>query len=515
MPLTEIFCAIGFELSEPASSEERPPGQCWHDMFRNPVMVSGYPILSRHERGLGLEMPLDIIAGLAGLERANEFDGKVFIKGFSTMLIAARITRDLVVWHYFYNSEGERISCLDHTLQGVDEISLLQLGTARHVVGWCEEIKYFAGAADARYDIDGSGLSWPHARCLLEKVSISSGKIITGGVTIAIGVKDIPLHLTRNGYIPKLQWIHTKYVVLWDEQDNRGWLVNGTSALLHLVRASLKHSSKDAFSSQFLFNSRKMKNAAEHKPDSAPKVLTDDNNKELAIYPGRSERFEEEEAKQKGKDTEDSKTQKKKKGYYLFEDLVEQHYNILEQIMDHQRQLAGQNGVNMKARVRKHLEGWDFKQLATSNDPRPRVAMLQAFGYGWVDIIRSIDAITLFGRRFGDIIQPIEFDGMCPQWKSLPTQKYYLAASVFDLNNITENFGNKWANPPRLVHDLLWHCPGDLVAPCRCQQCGPRQIIRTFKPHHNPVQVFYPSWSCLGLSKSILIEVFIIGFFWR
>ncbi|KAN0086849.1 hypothetical protein V8E54_000537 [Elaphomyces granulatus] len=403
----------------PALSGERPPGQCWHDMFRNPVLVSGYPILSRHEPGLGLEMPLNMIAELAGSKRVNDFDGNVFIKGFSTMLIAARMTRDLVTWHYFYNSEGKRISYLDHALRGVDKISLLQLGTARHVVGRCEECKYYAGAAEARYDIDGSGLPWPNSGCLLEKVSISGGKIITAGVTLAVGVKDPPLHLTRNGYIPKLQWIHTKYVVLWDEQDKRGWLVNGSSALLHLVRASLKYYSKDAFSSQLLFDPSKMNNVAGHKPDSAPKVLTDENNKEMAVYPGRSERFEVEEAKQqKGGDTEDSRAQKKRRSYYLFEDLVEQHYNILEQIMDHHISVAGQNGVNLKLRVRKHLEGWDFRQLATSNDPRPRVATLQACGYGWVDFIRSIDAITLFGRGFGDIIQPIESDGMCPLWKT-------------------------------------------------------------------------------------------------
>jgi hypothetical protein len=109
MPLVEIFCMIEFEMNEPATSREGPPGQCWH-MFRNPVMVSGYPILTKHEHGLGLEMPLNMIAELGGSERANEFDGKVFIKGFSTMLIATKITRDLLIWHYFYNREKNLLS---------------------------------------------------------------------------------------------------------------------------------------------------------------------------------------------------------------------------------------------------------------------------------------------------------------------------------------------------------------------------------------------------------------------
>jgi hypothetical protein len=114
-------------------------------MFRNPVMVSGYPILTKHERGLGLEMPLNMIAELGGSKRANEFDGKVFIKGFSTLLIATKITRGLLIWHYFYNSDGERIPYLDYKLHGVDDISLLQLDSFRHVVGWCSDCMYYAG----------------------------------------------------------------------------------------------------------------------------------------------------------------------------------------------------------------------------------------------------------------------------------------------------------------------------------------------------------------------------------
>jgi len=332
---------------------------------------------------------------------------------------------------------------------------------------------------------------------MLENISLSGGKIITGGVTIAIGVKDVPIHLTRNGYIPKLKWIATKYVVLWDESDKRGWLVNGTSALLHLVRASLRHYGTDDFASSFLFEQKKMIDHLERKPNSASKILSDPKNMELKIYPGGNEIFEEEETKESGGGTEQSKSKKNKRRYYLFQDLVEQHYSILEQIMDHHIHLAGQKGVKLKARMRNYLEGWDFVELATDHDPYPRVATLQALGYGWVDFIRSIDAITLFGRGFGDIIQPLNFDGMCSNWRSLPTQKYYLGASVVDLKKIMGKFGNMEAGYLSPVEGLLWHCPGDLIAPCsRCQGHRVRHLIqRVFREHYNPVQVFVPRWT--------------------
>lgn len=56
-----------------------------------------------------------------------------------------------------------------------------------------------------------------------------------------LGTKDTLIHISRHGYVPRLQWLATRLVLLWDERDKRGWLINGTSALLHVLRASLKH----------------------------------------------------------------------------------------------------------------------------------------------------------------------------------------------------------------------------------------------------------------------------------
>ncbi len=209
---------------------------------------------------------------------------------------------------------------------------------------------FLIGAADACYSVEGTYLPPPHSGCLLEKVTLSGGNIIMGGAEFALGIKDVPPHLTRNSYILKLKWIATKYVVLWDDGDKRGWLINGTSALLHLVRASLDHSCRDDFAASFLFEPGKMKDTGDLKSNSASRILADPENRGLVIYAGKNERFDEEEIR--GTGAELRRFQKRKQGYYLFEDLVEQHYSILEQIMDHQRRLAGRNEVQLKTRIR-------------------------------------------------------------------------------------------------------------------------------------------------------------------
>jgi hypothetical protein len=321
----------------------------------------------------------------------------------------------------------------------------------------------FTGAADASYTIDRSRLPKPHEGCVLEKVSISGGKFITGGFTFGIGCKDIPVHVSRDGYVPKLQWISKKFVVLWDEDDKRGWLVNGTSALLHLLRASLEHNRTDKFKSVFHFKREEMQEASEpYKADSAIDVLLNPKNKELKIYP-------------------------EKKDYIRLEDRVEHFYDTLEQIIDHQVGVAGQGGMNLKLRARKHLEGWDFKDLVTDRDPfYPRVATLQAMGKGWVDFTRDIHAITLFGRGFGEIIQPADISNSCAHWSKLPRGRYYLAACVSDLREIMDLDGDQKANPMKLSDNIIWHKPDKIFEPCQCAG-------KTWRKHSDRVQVLLPS----------------------
>lgn len=48
---------------------------------------------------------------------------------------------------------------------------------------------------------------------------------------------------------------------------------------------------------------------------------------------------------------------------------------------------------------------YNFKDLATNRDHvYLRVATLSTLGYGWVNSTRTIQAVTLFGKAFGELI---------------------------------------------------------------------------------------------------------------
>ncbi|KAF5678711.1 nucleoside phosphorylase [Fusarium heterosporum] len=374
--LGDIVCEIGFIMEPVPSPRQFSNGHCWHNMFRNAILVRGYPIKSRTEQNTGLDIPLHLMAGLARAQRVDCFKDKVDIKGFSAMLIPTKKS------------------------------------PVRHVLGWCSEARFYAGSAQAHYNVTHSELPKVHAECALFGTIVSLGKMIMGGSSFELGIKDTPVHVTRNGYIPRLKWISSKFVLLWDQQDKRGWLVNGTSALLHIVRASLTYDSTDKFRSVFLFKDTDLKESPKPlTPDSAIHVLIHSRNLGLKLYAGDDDNI-------------------------VFKDRVDQIYSLLEKMFDHQTDIARHGLGKLANQPRKFLEGWDFHDLATNRDPLyPRVATLETAGKGWVDLTRALNTVTLAGRGFGGLIQPMGSDHYRP-WATLPKQRYLIAGCGSELEGI-------------------------------------------------------------------------------
>ncbi|KAE8359467.1 hypothetical protein BDV27DRAFT_168539 [Aspergillus caelatus] len=459
-PWPDLICKIDYTLQEREKQYTPSNAQCWHNLFRNHVVVTGYPIPWRSETTTGLEIPLNMMAGLAQSKGVNSFNKKLFIKEFSIMLILTRQSGHMVLWHLIYNMDRSRIPYIQHVVPHLENISIFDLERARHMLGWCSEARYNAGSADANYLIKPSRRPRPPEGCTYNEVRIFKGYVIIGSA-FSIGHKDTAIHIVRNGYIEKLKSIRRRFFVLWDEEDKRGWLVNGTSVLLHLLRASLKLDSMDEVSTEFLFNPEDMQEAPEtHKASSAIEVLVTWHNRKLPIY-------------------------------------LEQ-----EGLWNYEVSFATQDNVNL-SRTRKHLESWDFNDLANSGDIfHPRVATLETIGKGWVDFTRAIHAITLFGRRYSEVIQPIS-TGSCTKWAELPKGMYYLAASIQDLKEIMDMDGDSEASPIVLTHNVIWHNP-DVFATCQCEVDGQDK-------HSDPVQVLLPS----GLKTGVLNNDQNFRWFWK
>jgi hypothetical protein len=144
----------------------------------------------------------------------------------------------------------------------------------------------------------------------------------------------------------QLNWISTRYAVLWDEDMNRGWLANGTSTLLHMLRASLNYYKNHPILEKLLvWDPERMKESKDlYTGDSVLKVLAKEENWSLEVcIEGQDSNGE---GITRGGDANPS-TQPTRK-YIRFNDHVEHFYSPMEKIID---QSDKQDGIPIKAHI--------------------------------------------------------------------------------------------------------------------------------------------------------------------
>jgi hypothetical protein len=159
-PILEISAETNGEsfqacFGQKSSDCSHSVGQCWQDLFRNPVVVTGFPVRRRQPgQEPGLECSLSMLSGLLMARNMAVFCDRVFIKGFCTMLVPAKYSDGTVHWHVLFNEDGSRISFTDARVHGVvgdldlrKHLTLSGIRSARHIVGWCEAARNYAGGS--------------------------------------------------------------------------------------------------------------------------------------------------------------------------------------------------------------------------------------------------------------------------------------------------------------------------------------------------------------------------------
>ena len=138
------FQAVNFEQTPRA---EVPNGSCWRRLFRKPIVVRGFPILARSRGERGLEIPLNIMAGLGQATRVTNFDGGLVIKGCSSMFYQTQRIQNSVLWHFLVNENGKRISYL--SVEGhrasIHDVDATCLERSRNFLGWASSVEIHTG----------------------------------------------------------------------------------------------------------------------------------------------------------------------------------------------------------------------------------------------------------------------------------------------------------------------------------------------------------------------------------
>lgn len=140
-----LKCQLDFVIGSNRLENDASMGQCWIDMFRNPVLVAGFPIRRRKNAQLGLEMSLPIMCSLMQTRHVQSVGTIMVIKAFSAMLETTKVIGDLLVWHYSRSTRAHYLS-YPKSSEDHEQTSILAcFEDKRHVIGWCTESEYLAG----------------------------------------------------------------------------------------------------------------------------------------------------------------------------------------------------------------------------------------------------------------------------------------------------------------------------------------------------------------------------------
>jgi hypothetical protein len=259
----------------------------------------------------------------------------------------------------------------------------------------------------------------------------------------------------------------------------KGAGVNGASALLHLVIASLKYEKSTPIGYKFLSDIDDLRKIGpQYRADSAIRALIDQDNMDLPILPGKKKFVKESTS---GTFNQLDEKDKIEKSNISFSDRVEQVIDYLDKAFIYQEDKMYRPGHKVKLPSRQLLEGFDFAEIAESQSSVPlRIAELKTAGKGWIDFVRKIKAVNLFGRGFGDIISPTNVP--CESWRRMPTGEDYLAVGVQDLNKIINRFGIRGQVGMQVVSGIFWHMPDKIFYKCTCQDrilapCDRTQVL--------------------------------------
>ena len=87
------------------------------------------------------------MAGLTQARRVGSFGGKTLLKGFATMLLPMKCTKDIVTWHLLQGKNRDRIAYLEAESFHTVDVKMPELEKYRHVLGWCPEMRLYAGGS--------------------------------------------------------------------------------------------------------------------------------------------------------------------------------------------------------------------------------------------------------------------------------------------------------------------------------------------------------------------------------
>jgi hypothetical protein len=285
---------------------------------------------------------------------------------------------------------------------------------------------------------------------------------VIGGLNARINQREQPIMSGEaRDFSQMLGWLSEQFVNFYDVTDRRAWLVDGASALLHLVRISLQLDETDPDSTyDWVFDKSQLKENWIDRGGRAAAIRTlkDWENRALNVYiKERSFFFGQPFDK-----------------YSTFGNRADKLLNTLDLIIEARTRVAAEGGtrVTQSLDTRKSIVGFDIFDVVKSHPQFvSRIERFSSGENGWVDLLPNIGVLTVFGKGFGDLIRPSNADAMCAAWRSVPKGGNHLTSSISTLALLYKEKLQQLEpglEPGGLTRKFDWVSPCRPFDSCRC-----------------------------------------------
>ncbi|ORY08573.1 hypothetical protein BCR34DRAFT_616308, partial [Clohesyomyces aquaticus] len=382
---------------------------CWLPLLQTLTIANGYPIADRND-GEGLEIDLGVVAGAIGAYHVVQYKGTLILKGYSKAIVPTKRIGNFVQWHFVHSEHnGARLS-YSEVLRKVDatlrcsELDLQDLPDIRTFLGWCSSSVTTLACKEGNYQEIGYSQARDAAlRPALKGLTLGFQQIACAGLDIVFP-GPTKFHTTRAGKFKEvLNFARITPVVLYDVDSKRAWLVPASDLIHHMAIHRLMEQTDDSSIAQAMKDCLTAQSTRSSSPEKSVEDLTEH-----------------------------------------FEHTALNVWSLLEFLLD-QSSLVESRGIPLRGSTRSVLHGYEYKAVIQQRSPfHLKQAHIMSSNGGWLQLIKDIDALVLFGHNFGELLRPSRGgkDRLCERWWNLPHDKDYLATSVGMLFDIFDCAGH-------------------------------------------------------------------------
>lgn len=417
---------------------------CWHKLLPSTVVAS-FPIPER-AFGKGLEISFDHMTMLARSLNLVEYNFGFVAEGLNSVLIPVEMSEDdAIQWHLEWKitrkspeSKPQRVQAFE-ILRGYryaawrKDLSPTNLQGRRCFLGWVDHAEVQVGSKyfDLKVGLSGASncLSTGRQKSYGLQVGSSGMGIFGAQLLVTVGPSTAPrklLEANSNDLDDTLQDSCEVQVLVYDHVAKTAWLIPKINIILHMLHAIAKLRSYKVLDSDGEASKLAFAEAGTGRPQEAYEAI----HKSLQLQ------F------------------KKAYGNEMVSEAVARisaRLDIVAGRIFSTLDKARKGGTGAPS----NLFGYEYREVLQNLSDS--AVKMHRVDQPWASL-SEVFGIVLFCGNYGQAIKPAIPGNICSAWQTVPSGKYYLAASGYSLQElIAKTRGSRlsdrvdWRNGPPLI----------------------------------------------------------------